>query len=65
MWIHAGVIPGTLLVAGGLLDTVGAISCHRRRPDPYPSVFGYNEVFHAYVSAVATCQFIARSLFAI
>ena len=41
-----------------------ALSYHCRRPDPYPSVFGYHEIFHAYVCAAATCQFaaIARHL---
>jgi hemolysin III len=63
VWIHAGSAPGTLMLAGGLLYTTGAISYHRRRPDPYPSVFGYHEVFHAYVCAAATCQFIAIALF--
>jgi hemolysin III len=63
VWIHAGAAPGALMVAGGLLYTTGALSYHRRRPDPYPSVFGYHEVFHAYVCAAATCQFIAIALF--
>jgi hemolysin III len=62
LWIHAGAAPGALMLAGGLLYTAGAISYHRRRPDPYPSVFGYHEVFHAYVCAAATCQFIAIAL---
>jgi hemolysin III len=43
----------------------GALSYHRRRPDPYPSVFGYHEIFHAYVCAAATCQFAAIALFII
>jgi hemolysin III len=59
VWIHAGVAPGALMLAGGLLYMAGAISYHRRRPDPYPSVFGYHEVFHAFVCAAATCQYIA------
>ena len=63
VWIHTGAAAGALMLAGGLLYTAGAISYHRRRPDPYPSVFGYHEVFHAYVCAAATCQFIAIALF--
>jgi hemolysin III len=63
VWIHAGAAPGALMLAGGLLYTAGAISYHRRRPDPYPSVFGYHEVFHAYVCAAATCQYVAIALF--
>jgi Haemolysin-III related len=41
----------------------GAISYHRRWPDPYPSVFGYHEVFHVFVCAAATCQYLAIALF--
>jgi hemolysin III len=63
VWIHAGVVPGVLMLAGGALYTIGAISYHRRRPDPYPSVFGYHEVFHAYVCAAAACQYVAIALF--
>jgi hemolysin III len=59
VWIHAGAASGILLVAGGVLYVVGAVSYHRRRPDPYPSVFGYHEVFHVYVCAAAACQFAA------
>ncbi len=62
VWVHAGAAPGALMLAGGLLYTAGAISYHRRRPDPYPSVFGYHEVFHTYICAAATCQFIAIAL---
>jgi hemolysin III len=64
VWIHEGAGPGALMIAGGVLYTVGAISYHRRRPDPVPAVFGYHEVFHACVCAAATCQFIAIAMFA-
>ncbi len=62
VWIHAGAVPGALMLAGGLLYTAGAISYHRRWLDRYPSIFGYHEVFHAFVCAAATCQFIAIAL---
>jgi hemolysin III len=63
VWIHAGVAPAALMLAGGLLYTAGALSYHRRWPDPYPSVFGYHEVFHVYVSAAAACQYVAIAWF--
>jgi hemolysin III len=63
VWAHAGVAPAMLMLAGGVLYTAGALSYHRRRPDPSPSVFGYHEVFHAYVCAAATCQYVAIALF--
>ncbi len=48
------------MLAGGLLDTAGTFSYHRRWPDLYPSVFGYHEVFHAYVCAAAACQYLGE-----
>jgi hemolysin III len=63
VWAHAGVAPAVLLLAGGVLYTAGALLYHRRWPDPRPSVFGYHEVFHAFVCAAATCQFIAITVF--
>jgi hemolysin III len=63
VWTRAGVAAGLLILAGGLLYTAGALCYHRRRPDPYPAVFGYHEVFHAYVCAAAACQYVAIALF--
>ena len=63
VWLRAGVVPAVLLIVGGLLYTVGAISYHRRRPDPLPAVFGYHEVFHTYVTVAAACQYVAIACF--
>ena len=46
-----------LLFAGGAAYTVGAVVYATRRPDPFPRVFGYHEVFHALVIAAAACHF--------
>jgi hemolysin III len=46
--------PGlALLAGGGALYTLGAAIYATRRPDPFPRVFGYHEVFHALVVAAA------------
>lgn len=45
-----------LAVAGGLLYTAGAIVFALRRPDPRPTVFGYHEVWHAFMVAAAACH---------
>src|SRR5262249_57830547 len=63
VWARAGVAPAVLMLSGGLLYTAGALSYHRRWPDPTPSVFGYHEVFHAFVCAAAPCQFAAIPVF--
>ncbi len=39
----AGVV---LVVAGGLIYTLGALSLALHRPDPWPETFGYHEVWH-------------------
>jgi hemolysin III len=48
-----------LIVAGGLLYTLGAVVLLRRRPDPSPSVFGYHEVWHVMVVAASLCHYAA------
>jgi hemolysin III len=47
-----------LLVTGGLLYTVGAVTLAIRRPDPRPEVFGYHEVWHSFVVAASSCHFV-------
>ena len=46
-----------LLLAGGLLYTLGAIGLWLRRPDPNPRVFGYHEVWHAMTLVAAGCHY--------
>ena len=42
-----------LLAVGGGLYTVGAVVYALKRPNPWPAVFGYHEVFHTLVVAAA------------
>lgn len=42
-----------LLGAGGIAYSLGAVVYAARRPDPFPRVFGYHEVFHALVVVAA------------
>lgn len=58
LWSSLGAIRFALLAAGGFLYTVGAIVYARRRPDPWPNVFGYHEVFHALVIAAVVCHWL-------
>ncbi|MDL2719065.1 MAG: hemolysin III family protein, partial [Acidobacteriota bacterium] len=46
-----------LLAAGGVAYSLGAAVYALRRPDPFPNVFGYHEIFHALVIAAAACHF--------
>lgn len=51
-----------LLVAGGLMYTVGAAVLGFRWPNPWPSKFGYHEVFHTFVVLAALCHWAALFL---
>ncbi len=56
-----------LLAAGGIAYSLGAAVYALRRPDPFPRVFGYHEVFHALVVAAAVLHFVvaARAVLAL
>lgn len=66
-WVVVPVLPAlraalgagavALLAGGGAAYTLGAVVYAVRRPDPFPRVFGYHEVFHALVIAAAACHF--------
>jgi hemolysin III len=46
-----------LLAAGGIVYSLGALVYAVKRPNPFPAVFGYHEVFHALVIVAAGCHF--------
>jgi hemolysin III len=48
----------TLWFVQGSLYTVGALVLAIRRPDPYPHVFGYHEVWHAMVVVATACYYV-------
>jgi len=48
-----------LILAGGIAYTIGAIIYALRRPNPFPRIFGYHEVFHALTIVGASLHFAA------
>lgn len=56
-----GAAPALLFLAGGLIYSAGAVVYARRRPDPWPRVFGFHELFHALVIAAAALHFAAMA----
>jgi hemolysin III len=58
---EVGVTAFVLFLIGGILYSVGATVYAARRPDPWPRVFGFHELFHLLVIAAAVVHFIAMA----
>jgi hemolysin III len=56
---RGGVAALVLLIAGGAAYSVGAVFYALRRPNPWPTVFGHHEFFHACTLVAAICHHIA------
>lgn len=48
-----------LIVAGGIVYSVGAVIYALKKPNPYPKYFGYHEIFHLLVMIAAALHFLA------
>ncbi|MCW2957647.1 MAG: channel protein hemolysin family [Solirubrobacterales bacterium] len=58
LWDNLGPWSVAGLATGGLLYTLGAVVYARGRPDPRPEVFGYHEIFHAFVIVAAATHYV-------
>ncbi len=52
----------SLITAGGLLYTLGAVVYATKRPNPSPRWFGFHEIFHAFTVAAFLTHYVAVSL---
>ena len=59
---YAGT-PLGLLIGGGVLYTLGGLVYALRRPNPWPRVFGYHEVFHGLVVAGSAVHYTLIALY--
>jgi hemolysin III len=59
---HGGVTVVSLIVAGGLLYTIGGVVYGLRRPNPIPSWFGFHEVFHAFTVVAFAAHYTGVSV---
>lgn len=59
LWTSLGVAGFLLVLLGGLSYTVGAVIHAAQRPDPWPEVFGYHELFHVFVLVALVLHFAA------
>jgi len=58
-----GPVGFSLLLAGGLAYSAGAVVYALKKPNPVPGVFGYHEVFHACTIVGAVLHFICVAAF--
>ena len=56
---RGGVAAFVLIVAGGLIYTLGAVFYGVKRPNPWPGTFGFHEVFHLCTLVAALCHYVA------
>jgi hemolysin III len=56
---NAGVAAFVLIMAGGVVYTIGGVVYGLKRPDPAPGVFGFHEVFHLCTLVAAVCHYVA------
>lgn len=55
----AGVAAFVLIIAGGVVYTLGGVVYAMKRPNPVPGVFGFHEVFHLCTLVAAVCHYVA------
>lgn len=56
---NGGVAAFVLIAAGGIIYTVGGVVYAMKRPNPWPGVFGFHEVFHLCTLVAALCHYVA------
>ena len=54
-----------LVLAGGLLYTVGAVIYGMKKPNPIPGVFGFHEIFHSLTVLAFLCHWSAVLIIAL
>jgi hemolysin III len=57
--------PLVLLMTGGVFYTIGGIVYALHKPDPWPRVFGYHEIFHAFVVAGSAVHYAVIALYVV
>ncbi len=58
-WSAGGPAVVWLIIAGGILYTMGAVVYAFKRPDPWPAWFGFHEIFHLFTVLAWACHCVA------
>ena len=60
--LSGGPAVTTLIAVGGGLYTLGGVVYALKKPDPFPTWFGFHEVFHTFTIAAFVCHYVAASI---
>lgn len=60
---HLDAAPLGLLLLGGVAYSVGAVMYALKRPDPWPEVLGYHEMFHSFTIAGSLFHYVAVAVY--
>jgi hemolysin III len=63
--LEASVAMMVLVIVGGVLYTVGAIVYALKKPNPWPGIFGFHEIFHTCTVLAFICHWTATLIIAI
>ncbi len=55
----------TLLLLGGVFHTIGAIVYGTKKPDPWPNIFGFHEIFHLCVICGIAAHYVVIAFIAL
>ncbi len=58
----AGTAVLVLIIVGGVLYTLGGVVYGLKRPDPFPTWFGFHEVFHSFTIAAFVVHYVGVSI---
>ncbi|WP_392508230.1 hemolysin III family protein [Naumannella halotolerans] len=61
-WDNGGPLVVGLIIAGGLLYSLGALVYARKAPNPSPQWFGFHEIFHLCTVLAFACHYAAISV---
>ncbi|MFF2372508.1 hemolysin III family protein [Agromyces sp. NPDC058110] len=63
--LAASVAMMVLVVVGGVLYTIGAVIYGFKKPNPWPGVFGFHEIFHTCTVLAFMCHWTASLIIAL
>ncbi len=59
LWSKGGAAAFTFVILGAVFYSLGAVVYALRKPNPWPTVYGFHEIFHTFVVLAAALHFVA------